>query len=112
MAFFTITPSSGKVVTEFTMDASGRTDDEDSTDDLEVRWDWESDGDWDTDYSTTKITTHKYTTPGTYMVTLEVKDTDELTDTRQRFVTVSPGICPAPGPPISAIVFPMRWNKG
>jgi PKD repeat protein len=48
------------------------------TDDLEVRWDYENDGTWDTNWSTTKITTHRYPTIGNHTVRLEVRDNGGL----------------------------------
>ena len=86
---FTISPASGTVDTVFNFDASGSTDNEDDTSVLQVRWDWENDGTYDTNYSTTKTATHQYTSTGTYIVKLEVKDSDGLTNSTVVSVSVS-----------------------
>lgn len=88
-ASFTVDPSSGTIATIFNFDASGCTDGEDPTSDLQVRWDWENDGTYDTDFSTTKTTTHQYATIGTYTVVLEVKDSEGLTQTTTKSVSLS-----------------------
>lgn len=74
-AAFTISPKFGSVDSTFTFDASGVNDLEDPVSDLQVRWDWESDSVFDTDFSTNKIITHKFTSGGTFYITVEVKDT-------------------------------------
>lgn len=88
IAEFIIDPSTGSTAKIFNFDASGCTDDEDSTDYLQVRWDWESDGNYDTEYSTTKTATHQYSSEGTFTVNLEVKDKGGLTNTIQKEVKV------------------------
>ncbi len=87
-ASFTVTPTAGTVDTVFTFDASGSSDAEDDSADLQVRWDFDSDNTWDTDYSTTRTITHQFTSAGTYIVTLEVLDTDGATDTATDTITV------------------------
>jgi len=79
-ASFTVSPESGDTDTNFQLDASGSSDNEDPLSDLQVRWDWEDDGIWDTAYSTDKTKTHQYISEGTYIVRLEVKDTGGLED--------------------------------
>ena len=89
IASFTITPASGGTTASvFTFDASQCTDNEDGTSALEVRWDWNTDGTWDTDYSTTKTATHQYTTAGTYIIKLEVKDSAGLTNATTMTVSI------------------------
>ncbi|MCA9733813.1 PKD domain-containing protein, partial [candidate division KSB1 bacterium] len=88
-ASFTISPTSGTTATTFQFDASGSTDNEDSSSELQVRWDWENDGNWDTDYSTDKIASHQYGSDGTKTILLEVKDSGGLTKTATKQVTVS-----------------------
>lgn len=92
MATFTVTPSSGDVIDVFQFDASGSTDSEDMVSVIQVRWDWEGDGTYDTDYSTVKTASHQFTTAGTYNVGLQVKDSDGLTGTAGRNVTVTQNI--------------------
>jgi uncharacterized protein (TIGR02145 family) len=88
-ASFTVNPITGTIETTFTFDASGCTDIEDEITELQVIWDWENDGTWDTNYSTTKTATHQYTTEGTYILNLKVKDSGGLTNTTTRPVIVS-----------------------
>lgn len=87
-ADFSVTPETGTTETVFTVDASNSSDTEDSEDVLQVHWDWENDGTWDTDYITRKTATHQYTTAGTKTIKLEIKDTDGLTDTTTKQITV------------------------
>lgn len=88
-ASFTISPTSGTILTTFNFDASGSSDNEDATSALQVRWDWENDGSYDTNYSTTKTATHQYTSTGTYTVKLEVKDSEGLIHSTTKTVSVS-----------------------
>jgi len=87
-ALFTVDPLSGTTETPFSVDASGSTDEQDPTSTLEVRWDWESNGTYDTSWSTTKRASHQYSIPGTKTITLEVMDSEGLTDTETHQVTV------------------------
>ncbi len=87
-ASFTVDPTSGTTATIFNFDANSSTDNEDDTSVLQVRWDWDNDGTYDTNYSTTKTATHQYSIPGTYTVMLEVKDSESLTNTTTRAVSV------------------------
>ncbi len=79
-ASFTVSPSAGEVTMIFTVDASSSSDAEDLVTALEVRWDWEDDEVWDTAWSTEKTAQHQYTEPGSYTISLEVRDTDGLAD--------------------------------
>lgn len=88
VANFTFSPETGSPISVFTFDASSSTDSEDLPGTLVVRWDWESDGLFDTDFSTNKILEHQYSIPGTYHVTLEVKDSKELGNSVTKSVTV------------------------
>ncbi len=54
-----------------------------------VRWDWENNNTWDTDYSYSKTITHQYANAETYVVSLEVKDPQGLTDKITNTLTVS-----------------------
>lgn len=89
VASFTVNPTEGTTDTTFDFDASGSTDNEDDTSLLEIIWDWTNDGTWDTNYSTTKTTTHKYATEGTYTIKLEVKDSGDLSHYITKTVIVS-----------------------
>ncbi len=88
IAAFVSSPSTGDTTTLFTVDASPSQDAEDPSAAIVVRWDWEGDGTWDTTWSTTKEAQHRYSAPGTYAITLEVRDTGRLTDRTTRPVTV------------------------
>ncbi len=90
-AFFTLTPSEGLISTVFTFDASASSDDYDPSSSLQVRWDFEGDGIWDTDWDTNKVQNHQYTTGGSYIAKLEVKDTEGLTSQITTFVYVNEG---------------------
>jgi len=89
IASFTISPEFGATGTVFTFDASGCTDNEDGTSALDVRWDWNNDGTYDTNYNTTKTSTHQYSTVGTHTIGLEVKDSEGLTNTTTKAITVN-----------------------
>ena len=91
-ASFIISPASGTPKTNFFFDASGCTDAEDDISQLQVRWDWENDGEWDTNYNIKKTQTHKYTTPETYTVRLEVKDSAGDINETTKIVTVEDNI--------------------
>ncbi len=81
VALFAVSPTSGDIATVFQVDASSCSDNEDDVTVLQVRWDWEADGIWDTGYSTVKTADHQYSIDGTKTILLQVKDTDEQTDT-------------------------------
>lgn len=79
-------PSFGDITMTYTFDASQSHDDEGS--DLQARWDWDGDGTWDTDWSYNLTAEHLFTTPGTYNVTLEVKDSAGNTNITETQVVV------------------------
>jgi len=88
VASFTATPGIADAGDEFSVDASGCSDAEDSVGDLQVRWDWDGDGTWDTSYSTDKTETHTYLIPGNYTIRMEVTDTGGLTNVTSEDVEV------------------------
>jgi hypothetical protein len=88
VAAFTLAPPSGDVFTTFCLNASCSSDDEDAVEDLEVRWDIDGDGVWDSDWSLTKTMEVVYDIPGTYVVRLEVRDTDGSIDVSEVAVEV------------------------
>ena len=77
-ASFTVSPARGYPTTIFTFDASNSSDAETPSSELQVRWDWEDDGIWDTGWSTEKQICHQFASVGTYVVSLQVMDTDGL----------------------------------
>ncbi|MBF0339882.1 MAG: SUMF1/EgtB/PvdO family nonheme iron enzyme [Magnetococcales bacterium] len=88
-AAFTVSSTSGDTSTTFQFDASGSSDLQDAASDLQVRWDWEGDGTWDTGFSATKTASHQFTTPGTYTVKMQVKDSAGLTTIVSHSVAVT-----------------------
>lgn len=77
-ASFFVNPDSANILTEFTFDASGSRDDEDSLDQLMFRWDFEGDQIWDTEFSSDPVTQFKYPDNAFYPVRLEVKDPQNM----------------------------------
>ena len=98
VASFTVTPTTGNTSTTFNFDASASHDDNDPLSSLQFRWDWENDGNWDTQFSNDPTSTHQYGTEGDHTIKLLVQDTEGLsgTDTRQVTVTNPPFQCGDP----------------
>ena len=89
-ATFSVDPISGTwTTTEFTFDASASSDGQTPSEALVVRWDWEGDHVWDTGWAITKTVTHTFALPGTYSVTLEVRDEIGLRGTATRSVAAT-----------------------
>ncbi|MBI9037557.1 MAG: hypothetical protein JEY97_05430 [Bacteroidales bacterium] len=103
VAIFYFSPSTGTTADIFGFDASGSYDNEDPQSMLQVRWDWESDGVWDTYYSTTKTTTHQFLTADTYIVKLEVMDTQGLTGFISHSIEVTNSVTNTP--PVAAFTY-------
>lgn len=70
------------------LDASACRDKEDTPDVLQVRWRFAGAGEWDTGYAGDKKISRRFATPGTYQVTIEVKDSGELTDQTRATVQI------------------------
>jgi PKD repeat protein len=98
-AAFTVDPTTGDTSTTFQLDASASSDLEDPITALEVRWDYDGDGTYDSGWTTTKTANVGYPSPGTYVVRLQVRDTEGLTHSTTRQVTVQP---PSPNAPPNA----------
>ncbi len=88
VASFSINPQTGNTDTLFNFDASGSSDAEDNIGQLIFRWDFESDGVWDTDWSSEATTRHQFAAADTYLVRLEVSDTQGVSDTTARWLIV------------------------
>ncbi|HEY75185.1 MAG TPA: hypothetical protein G4O00_03265 [Thermoflexia bacterium] len=87
-ATFTITQTTWA---QAVFDGSGSSDVETPQPQLEALWDWEGDGTWDTGVlSVTQIQTHTYPHLGRYWPTLQVKDTDSLTDIATQPLNIIP----------------------
>lgn len=89
VASFCVTPDTATIMTLFRFNTASSWDAYEETKELLFRWDWDSDGCWETPYSTDTCTYKKFTTPGTYRVTMEVKNYVNLTDTTSRLIYVS-----------------------
>ncbi len=87
-AYFTVSPESGRTSDPFYFDASGCWDSEDNVSQLKVRWDFNGDDIWDTQFSTKKLEIRGFPVPDTYVVKLEVKDTEGLTASTSRIIEV------------------------
>lgn len=94
--------------TEYEFDASGSSDEEDSTAELEVCWDWDNSGECD-DWTTDKTETHSFTYDdgAEQIVRLVVRDTAESTDDITETIHVLENLPPAATFTISQTV----WNR-
>ena len=73
---------------EVRVDASDSFDDD--GDELQFRWDWDNDGEYDTGWSSATGASTTYATGGTtYVIKLEVRDEEDVTDTYWRIVEIS-----------------------
>ena len=92
-----IDPGMGTTLRPVQFNASASTDIE-TPDILQAAWDWESDGDIDLGFSSNLIIDHTFTLPGTYEVSLIVRDYFGMTDTTRSTVTIQfeedPGAAP------------------
>ncbi|MFH0762116.1 MAG: PKD domain-containing protein [Bacteroidota bacterium] len=88
VADFSINPASGTIETRFAFDASACTDAEDSPELLEVRWDWDNDNVYDTEFTVEKIFERTFPVPGTYIIKVQVRDTQGLLDSKARTLLV------------------------
>ena len=91
VAVLYISPTSGTLTTVFTFDGSASHDGNNSTEGLMYRWDADSDGIWDIDWTLISIVDVTINTPGTFLVTMEVKTTADNTSTDSKPVTVAGG---------------------
>ena len=91
VAIFTVSPSSGTLATNFEFSADDSYDLEDNSTELEVRWDWENDGIWDQGWTTLKTADHQYTSTGFLEIVMEIRDSEGLTDSMTKGLSVSPG---------------------
>jgi 3-phytase len=105
VAYFTFSPSQPRPGETVTFDASSSLSEEGTS--REARWDWESDGTWDTAWSATMTAPHAFPTEDTFTVTLQVRDSNGLSDTWVETISVA---LPAPGadrnPPTVSITSP------
>ncbi len=90
VAGFQVSIPYGNIQTLFLFSGWLSSDPEDLSSSLEVRWDFEGDGNWDTEFSTEKIVYHRFTVPGSFKTTIQVRDSKGLTDKSSQLITVSP----------------------
>ncbi|MBN2280788.1 MAG: family 16 glycosylhydrolase [Candidatus Marinimicrobia bacterium] len=88
MPIFSVSPDSGYLDTEFLFDGNLSLDSDEGNENLQVRWDFESDGIWDTEFSSEKISSHRYNSAGLYLVTMQIVDSEEETDEADRTIKV------------------------
>lgn len=109
IASFSVTPPTGNISTVFEFDASSSSDLEDSSTELQVRWDWEDDGEWDTAWSSSKIELHQYNATGDYTVRLEVRDTQNATDSATQVVSVHDDTAPVTTATVEGVMGTNGW---
>ncbi len=80
-------PYEGSVYQLITFDGSESSDSDGTI--TGYRWDFDNDGTYDTDWLTTPTTTHSYSSAGTYILKLEVKDDGGATATNTTTATIS-----------------------
>jgi PKD repeat protein len=90
IAYFTVTPESGRISANFVFDAQFSYDAVDPIDSLKFRWDFEGDDTWDTGWSDTLVKYHFFSNEGKYVPKLEVMNTQGLTGSTTRIVNVAP----------------------
>lgn len=73
-AYFIVTPDTGTEKTIFHFDTDRSRDDQYLSYYLKYRFDWDGDGKWDTKYQDKTGWNHRFDTPGTHTVIMEVKD--------------------------------------
>ena len=87
-ASFEVSPTSLSTGETLILDPSATTDLEDAFEALRFRWDWEGDGAWDTDYGTQPQWEVSFDEEGTYMILMEVLDTNGDTSYASQIVRV------------------------
>ncbi|RLD81644.1 MAG: hypothetical protein DRJ15_03850 [Bacteroidetes bacterium] len=118
VASFTVDPQVGSPHIEFNLDATACSDLETPSGELLVRWDLNDDGTFESDYSTAKLGTATFDTPGSYTIRCEVKDGGGLTASATQQITVhdnEPPTAPANPNPVNAaadmpILAGLQWT--
>jgi hypothetical protein len=87
-AYFTIFPDTGSASDVFTILPNAISDREDQADELRLRWDWENDGIWDLSTRGPAAQQVRYCTSGSWVIKLEVEDSDGLADTALQSLAV------------------------
>jgi len=81
VAMLELYPTHGDSLTLFELNANKSFDDVTLFSALEFRWDFNGDGIWDTELARRAMLLRTFPDPGTYEVTIEVRDEDGLSDT-------------------------------
>jgi len=110
-AVFTRDPIVGKEGDTFAFNAWPSSDDITPKTALFVRWDWTSNGSWDTGWSLDKYVEQTISIPGTYTITLQVRDLMSQTGTVALPIYVQPA--GANTPPVAALsISPLIGQAG
>ena len=89
-ANFSVSPQNGMIGTQFSFDASSSNDEEDSTNNLFYRWDFDGDGSWEINWTKGRtIENYIYQKEGFYSPTLQVRDSEGLTDLFSKQIEVN-----------------------
>jgi len=88
VAILSVNPSQGDTSTVFTLDGSGSYQTKSLKSGLQYRWDWDSDGYYDTDWRSESSIMIRYLVTGSFTITMEVINGDNLTDTDTRSVLI------------------------
>lgn len=94
-AQFFFNPSPGKSNQLITFNASLSHDSDGTI--VGYRWDFNGDGVFDTGWLSSPVTTHSFSTQGSYLVNLQVKDNDNATGTSSSSITIQSIQKKAPG---------------
>ncbi|MFH1287125.1 MAG: NosD domain-containing protein, partial [bacterium] len=116
-ADFSVNPLQGGIGTIFSFNAALSHDVGSKDEQLQVRWDFDCNGIYDSQFSSDKISTHKYSMAGVYNVKLEVKDEKGFISTSIKSVKVINHPPNAPNNPIPAnnakdqpVTIILRWD--
>lgn len=89
-ACFVVSPWSGTTATIFEANANCSTDDLTSLNDMRVRWNFGDDASWEVDaWTQAKTATHTFSSPGTYPIRLQIRDSRWQVSDRVEYVSVS-----------------------
>lgn len=87
-AFLSVNRVIGTAETEIIFDASDSYDYDTPAEELLCRWDWDNDGIWDTEYEPKLQVSHLFPERGVFVIVMEIKDGNGLTDQAEQTVTI------------------------
>lgn len=96
-AIINLQPDTGSVYTTFKVYGSNSYDQQDYYFDMFYRFDWEHDDSLDVEWSNYPLTQRKFDEEGSYVIRMEIMDTDGMTDETIDTVVVLHGEGPCPG---------------